>query len=357
MHQNNFDFLRFLFAFVVVLGHIVALSAVDSLEFLRPYFDTHLCVTGFFVVSGFLITQSYIRSRDLKKYLIKRANRLLPAYIFVVCITALGLSVISTVPVKEYFTGVGLYKYLVCNLLFMNFLQPCLPGVFLHNILCAVNGALWTIKLEVSFYLLLPVIIYIVDRVKKKYLVFLGIYLLSLFYRDAFEFLYHATGKNLYSILSHQLPGYMTYFIAGVALHYWFNAFLRYKKHMIAVALIVFLIEYYFKIEYLLPIAWSVIVMYFAYSFTGLNGFGRYGDVSYGIYIFHYPIIQIFVAFGAFHRYNPYKISFIIILIVLLVAILSWHLLEKRFLKRTTAKIGLDGLIQPKQAVNGRPTR
>lgn len=335
MHQNNFDFLRFLFAFVVILGHIVALSTSPSLSFLSPYFDTHLCVTGFFVISGFLITQSCIRTNNFKKYIVKRANRLLPAYIFIIGVSALFFSFLSVLPLAQYFTDSGLYKYIGWNLVFMNFLQPCLPGVFTTvNKYCPVNGALWTIKLEVCFYLLLPLLVHYIKKTEKKYWLFAGMYILAWAYRFVFTYAYQKTGNNAYSILSHQLPGYMTYFICGMAMHYWFDAFQKYKNYLLPIALLVFVIEYRLGYENLLPIAWSIMVLYAAYSFSMFNGFGKYGDVSYGIYIFHFPIIQLAISWKFFEKYNPFAVSFVIIVIVIATAFLSWNLLEKRFLKR-----------------------
>ncbi|MCE2740513.1 MAG: acyltransferase family protein, partial [Sphingobacteriales bacterium] len=93
MGKNNFDFLRFAFALVVVFSHIIDLSLAPSLQYLKPFFDTHISVTGFFIISGCLISASYLRSTSLSSYFEKRARRLLPAYILVIVMSVLVFSI------------------------------------------------------------------------------------------------------------------------------------------------------------------------------------------------------------------------------------------------------------------------
>jgi peptidoglycan/LPS O-acetylase OafA/YrhL len=336
MHKNNFDFLRFLFAFVVVLFHIVVLSNHSDLQFLKPWFDFYLSVTGFFVISGFLVTASLINSPNIKAYLIKRSRRLLPAYITVIVLCALLFSIAGTLSAKEYFGNGNLYSYMGANLLFLNFLQPCLPGLFLQNLICTVNGALWTIKVEVCFYLILPVLILLLQHIRKKYILFAVIYVIAVLYQYLFGYLTHRIPEHaiLMNNLKHQLPGFMAYFISGIAFYYYFDHFKK-RKHLWALlALPVFITEYYFNLEILLPLALSVLILYFAYGFTFLNNFGRNGDFSYGIYIYHYPLIQLIVSLGWFQKFNPWLVSCIVVLMVLILGVLSWNLLENRFLKR-----------------------
>jgi peptidoglycan/LPS O-acetylase OafA/YrhL len=71
-----------------------------------------------------------------------------------------------------------------------------------------------------------------------------------------------------------------------------------------------------------------------AYSLPFLNNFGKYGDFTYGLYIYHFPIIQLFRQYDLFEKYNPILMAFSMILITLFFAVLSWFFIEKRFLDR-----------------------
>ena len=335
MRQNNFNFLRFYFAFVVVIGHLIELSNVDSLKKFALYFSAYISVTAFFCISGFLITSSYLNTPSLKDYFKKRAARLLPAYILVVIVCAFFLSFMSRYSFHDYFTHPQLFRYLVANLSFLNFVQPCLPGVFLDNgSSCAVNAALWTLKVEVSFYLAIPILLYFANKFKRKYIFFLLIYFASVVYRNYLEHLSDVSGNGLYSMLSHQLPGFLSYFISGIGLYYYYDFFMKNKKLLFIMAIIVFAVERRFGWEVFTPVSLSVIVFTLAFSFKQFNSFARHGDISYGIYIFHYPIIRIAYSLGYFENYNPYLVSLVVICIVILVGFVSWHLVEKRFLKK-----------------------
>ena len=336
MRQNNFDFLRFVFAFIVVCGHIIVISGVEAFQPFGRVFNTYLSVTGFFCISGFLITRSYVRTQSIKAYFKKRAARILPPYLLVIVSCVLLLSLVSDYGLRDYFTNAQLYRYLLANLTFLNFLEPCLPGVFTSDRLvdCSVNGALWTLKVEVAFYVLVPVLLWLVGKVKRKYVLFVLIYVLSIAYRSGFGELASATGNHYWTVLARQLPGFMSYFVCGMALHYYFDFFIKRKWLFLIVGFLVFVLERHIGLEVLTPLAFASMIFAVAYSFKVLNNFGRYGDISYGIYIYHCPLIKLADDFGLFERYNPYWVAAGIIVVVLILGFLSWHLLEKRFLKR-----------------------
>ncbi|MDZ4666614.1 MAG: acyltransferase [bacterium] len=335
MEKNNFDFLRFAFAFVVVLSHIVDLSLAPELKFLKPFFDTHISVTGFFIISGFLISASYLKSKSLSSYLIKRARRLLPAYLFVVLFSAVALSMVSSLPLNEYFSHSDFRKYLAANLFFVNFIQPCLPGVFLHNIYCSINGALWTIKVEVTFYLVLPLLLYPLSRIKRPNSILVAYYLLGLIYQYGCFFLalLYPARASFFETLQHQMPGFLTYFTAGILLYLNRNWVESRRSLFLPLSIFIFCVEYYFQLEILRPMAMAILIMFFAYGFKPLNNFGMYGDFSYGIYIFHFPLIQLFTDLHLFEKYNPFLVAILLIFLLITLAVSSWNFLEKRFLK------------------------
>ncbi len=333
MRQNNFDFLRFYFAFIVVIGHIIDISGLDIFKIYSPFFNTYISVTAFFCISGFLISSSYVRNKSFKQYLKKRVKRILPPYILVILLSAFLLYFISYYSFNEYFTNPQFSKYLLANLTFLNFLEPCLPGVFTSEKLidCSVNGALWTLKIEVAFYLILPVLLYFIFKFKRKYIFLLLIYILAVCYKYFFSQLSIQTGNRVLGILTHQLPGFMSYFVCGIALYFYFNFFIRHKKYFFLIGIILFVFEKIVGWEIFTPFALSSIIFYFAYSFKFLNSFGKYGDISYGIYIYHCPIIKLITDFGFYEKYNPYLVSFILVIMIIIVGFISWNFMEKNF--------------------------
>ena len=326
---NNFDFLRVVFAFTVAFAHLIELSDLEILKPFKVFFNTRLAIDGFFIVSGFLIAKSYENSTTIKDYIIRRAKRIIPAYAVVILISALFLSAISTYSLSEYFSNIQFWKYLTANLSFQNYLEPCLPGVFETNKFCAVNGALWTIKLEETFYLLVPVFYWLV-RVKKFnfYALIIIVYLLSVTY-----YTYFLSIDN-YRIAK-QLPGALAFFGTGIVFYKNFSLLQKWKDYIIIPCLIIFFLEHYIlKTQLLKPLAFGFMVFYVAYSFRFLNNFGKYGDFTYGIYIYHFPLIQLFVYLGLFNKYPPILICMLFLMLTLLLAILSWYLIEIPYLSK-----------------------
>ncbi|WP_298340412.1 acyltransferase [uncultured Algibacter sp.] len=327
---NNFDVLRVLFAFTVAIAHLIELSQVKTFESYIKFFNTRLAIDGFFVISGFLIAKSYENSKSLKSYILKRVKRIVPAYTVVVVFCALFFYVISTNSFSDYFFNIQFWKYLLANLTFQNYLEPCLPGVFENNLICAVNGALWTIKVEEGFYLLLPLFYFLIKSKKVNInILYVLIYLSSIIYFNYF------VSVDMYRIAK-QLPGALAFFTVGIVLYKNFNFFIKWKHYLIIPCLLVFYFEQYiFSLHVFKPMAYGFMVFYLAYNFRWLNNVCKYGDITYGVYIYHFPVVQVFVYFNLFNNYNPYMISAVLLLLVVLLAVFSWHYLELRFLSES----------------------
>ncbi|MFV0304799.1 MAG: acyltransferase family protein [Moheibacter sp.] len=320
--KNNFDFIRVLLAFVVFVGHLGVLSDSEELAFLS-YSPVELAVFGFFVVSGFLIARSYERTSSLKSYARKRFNRIMPGYLLVIFLAAILLSLISCLSFSKYFSDPQVYEYLFWNSIFLNFKAPYLPCVFGNQ---AVNGALWTIKVEVCFYIAVPFIFLFFGKNNKyRNMSLIILYFCSLAYLNFFEIIEKAA-------ISRQISGALCYFIGGMLIYFNFNKFIKHKNILVIIALITVWIDLFLKIKLFSPMMISIIVLYIAYSFTFFNNFGKYGDFTYGIYIFHFPIIRVFTSLELFENYNPYLMGFLCMLLVIIIGIVSWHLYEKKFL-------------------------
>jgi len=333
-NSNNFDFLRLLFACIVMFFHCAAISRDLRIEWMSRVFNAELAVQGFFVISGFLIFMSYTNSSNLQEYFSKRVRRIYPAYVSTIFLFAVLLAALSSWNVWQYFSSTEFMKYIFNNLLFLNYRQPCLPGgVFAGNPLCAVNGALWTIKIEVMFYLMVPFIFWAVARYRnRKMAILIGIYIASAMYHIYFSHI------QINSELARQLPGQLMFFVSGGAAYFYFNEFTRYRNILFVPSLVLFIV-YHWTVSpvlyYFYSLALSVFVVYAAYYLRYLGNFGKIGDLSYGIYIYHFPIIQIFVYFQLF-AINPAGSVIAVTLCTALLSFFSWHIIEKQFLKRSS---------------------
>jgi peptidoglycan/LPS O-acetylase OafA/YrhL len=332
LSKNNFDLLRLLFAGAVCLAHSYELSGLEALHGLTNFFSSTVAVRAFFVVSGFLIFMSYERSSSLTSFARKRMRRIYPAYAAVVLLCATLLFAVSTKDAAGYFSDSWI-RYVATNLVFLNFLQPTLPGVFDANRVHAVNGALWTIKIEVMFYLAVP-LFGILFRKFRHLPVIAGTYLLSFAYASALEMIAQRTGSATYTELARQLPGQLSYFMAGALFYYYLPQFERRAGYLLAAAILVFVAGSFSPLSLLEPLALAIVVLFFG-LFLYVGNFGRYGDFSYGLYIIHFPIVQLFVHAGWFSE-NPWIFLSAVVVTSMAGAVAMWHLVEKRFLFRTS---------------------
>ena len=329
--RNNFDLVRFSLAMTVCLVHASILSAQPALAIIQQVLSSEVAVQGFFAVSGFLIFMSYERSSSLKSYAEKRVRRLLPAYVTVIVSSAIVLRPLSSAP-QFYFTH-DWWAYLAANLSYLNFLHLELPGVFQDNFLHAVNGALWTLKIEIAFYVAVPLFVWAVRRVGAAPVVVLT-YLLSAFY-----------ASRVQGSLQHQLPGELRFFMAGTACYYGWPVLQRRWKPIAAAAACVLLAAKFVPLGLLVPAAVGVLTICTG-MFCYLGDFGRHGDFSYGVYILHFPIIQTLVQAGAFAS-SPWLALAGAVALTLVGAVILWHAIESRFLHRHGSKLEAERHPQP----------
>ncbi len=321
--QNNIGLLRLLFALIVLLAHSYALSLSPALAPLQAITNSELAVQGFFVLSGFLVVMSYEHSLGLRDYIAKRVRRIYPAYATVVLGCAGGGFFLANT--ADYFNAQWLH-YVLANLAFLNFLAPDLPSLFTQNPLSAVNGALWTIKIEVMFYACVPLLAWLLRRPSRPWLM-LAIYAASLAYTQ------YCTRHGL-TVLAHQLPAQLCYFIGGVALYYYFEWFMARRRLLVPLALLAYALAVFAPLAFLQPAALAALVIAAAFA-PYLGNSERYGDISYGLYIWHFPILQTLVMLGVFST-SPYTSLVASILLSALAALLSWHGVEKRWLRASS---------------------
>ena len=300
--QNSFDDIRILCCFIVIYEHCVVLTKI-------PYLNLDLrtpAVNVFFILSGYWVTRSYINSESIGAYAKKRFRKIFPMLWGVVLTCALLFSLFSTLGIRDYFISTALYKYIICNGLTLNFLCQNLPGVFAGTYgEGVINGALWTLKIELGFYIVLPVLYAIYKKSKNKRNTIIGLFLVSFFIQIAISVV--VSQLSLPESLDNQLPSFLPYFLFGMALFVegGVQRYIQTSKPLFFVCLAVFLIGHFFHIQplaYLESITVGVIVFFLANNVSSF--IGRRENISYGMYLIHFPIIQMLAWLGMFEKYS-----------------------------------------------------
>ena len=148
--DNNFDILRLVLAILVFFAHW---NILTSQELSNPLFHlSGYAVDMFFIVSGFLIFWSFDADQNKKHFYIKRFFRIFPLYAFLILLQTLFFIGFSDGSFMQ------IVKYFLSNIVFLNFLSPSVDTTLNTLVVHAINGSLWTLKNEVSFYVLVPFI-------------------------------------------------------------------------------------------------------------------------------------------------------------------------------------------------------
>ncbi len=333
----------------VVLGHLYDLTLHSAFLGLRLSIDSESCVYCFFTISGFLVTLSYVRSSSLRSFYKKRIRRILPAYVTVILLSVLLGALLSRHHISAYFTSAQTWNYLFWNLAFLNMYQPSLPGVFENNpVSAAINGSLWSIRSEVLFYLLIPLWMLCCKRF--GHLLSWVVVLIAV---QCAELMIQHTAWGTSSELYLTHIGYFVpfaFFTTGSLLYLYRKQLENCATRILPYCLLIFFGTYLVGKQNMplllriISLAMMVIILggYFRY----LGNWGRFGDLSYGIYIYHFPILQTLIAFGLFAS-MPVLAAMFAILLTFAAGLASWHWIEKPFLSKKSHYVQAESAAAP----------
>lgn len=357
---NNFDMIRFVAAALVLVDHSFVLTGRHGPP--GPFaYETlgGFAVAVFFIVSGFLVAGSWQRAPQLWMFVTKRTLRIFPAYAAVVLVCALALGPWWTELVRgQYFRHPQTWAYM-WNLSFVE-LHYSLPGVFAHNPFPhAVNGSIWTLPIEAVMYIALAALgcIGLVTRG--------GVTALA----AILAVVWFGWGPALSAappVFVEVLPASYTvhlglWFFIGSAFWVWRDR-IRYRAD-VAAALLALLwasqgtgvgaIVFHGALPYL--VLWVAQL-----GVRWMNRFGRYGDFSYGMYLYAFPVQQSLTWLGGAIWPQPAYVaaSFAATLVF---AVASWLLVERHALRlkprrrQRTDKLPDAGLIPRNAAETGGP--
>ena len=334
--NNNFNLLRLVFAAMVAAFHLSLLPGLTSWAPVTGWLShaAEIGVQGFFVLSGYLVYASLERTTSISVYLEKRVRRLYPAYATVVILCAVGAFILS--PATRA-APLELARYLGANLTFLNFAAPSLPGVFDKNPLTEVNGALWTLKIEVLFYLILPLLAWVLRVARPSRWVIIGlIYVVAEAWRIGFRIMGQGAGDELFDQLYPQLPGQMSFFITGIGLRLLDRE--GFKPTLVGALAglgMIMATLMYPEVEFLRAAGVGLLAAWIAIGIPRLFDAAKFGDLSYGVYIVHFPIIQSVVALGLFSI--PLLGLGVAVVLTLVASMLLWRFVERPALRNDSA--------------------
>lgn len=323
--DNNFDVLRLLAAWAVLVSHSYAL--VGRLEPLHQLGTSlgNVGVLVFFAVSGLLIRRSWELDPSPRDFWIKRALRLLPGLAVVAVVTAFVLGpLVTRVPLGTYLSSPETWIYPVRIVALLPF-GAGLPGVFDDSIYDSVNGPLWSLPVEVFAYLLLFLLG--VTGLLKRRAVVTGLAVAGLGWAAWWV---TVTTPSIAAI------SVLAAFAVAAAAYGWRDRIVL--SHPIAALVLVVCVVTGLGPDPLRVVTWTVGAVYlsfwFAYALPPVGrGLTRWGDASYGLYIWAFPVQQTIVqVLGS--DIHPWVVIAIATPIVWALALASWRLVERPALAR-----------------------
>ncbi|MGY3560522.1 peptidoglycan/LPS O-acetylase OafA/YrhL [Bradyrhizobium sp. USDA 4463] len=342
--KNNFDAIRLGMALTVVWSHSFALGRPEG-ELVEPisiltngHFNAgNVAVMVFFTISGYLICQSWVNSKTIGSFFSKRVRRIIPGYMGA---TMVGAFIVVPLFATVYaFSLVEIFKTVVLNLLMRNYAPP--STVFARNYLTALNGSLWSIPFEFWCYVLLAALGVVGLLKRTKFVVALAA--VSMAARASFDLLDKRPGLGIVGMIfgwPYLWVFILPCFLSGVLVYLLKDRL--YKSSAIAgLLLVAFLSSCYlpfgFKGQHivaqlLFPVFTSYLTFSVAFSDRiKLRSAAKFGDFSYGTYLYAFPIQQMLV--------STFSLSFPMIVLCslflsLTAGVLSWYLVERHFIVR-----------------------
>ena len=325
--RNTFTTMRIILAWLVLYGHSFAIAKTPGVSdplnrlFQGSMWIGELSVNSFFALSGFLVCASYV-NRGFLDYAVSRGLRIFPALIIsVIFVTMVLGAATSTLRLSDYFSELETWRYLRNALAFFR-MYWYLPGVFEGNVNQAVNGSIWTLTVEVRCYALLA-ICGLLGVFQHRHIA--NFFLACLFLFSLFYF-YEVPMLGVKEKWARPAG----YFLLGVILYVNRDRVVL-DLRLAALALLLCgsaMGKPWF--DYVFAVSWVYLLFYLAYRSPYIDADKKIGDISYGVYIYAWPIQQLVVFLSP--GMHPYENVIWSTLIVVPMSWLSWHYAEKPIL-------------------------
>ncbi|MGX6449484.1 acyltransferase family protein [Patulibacter sp. S7RM1-6] len=301
----------------------------------------------FFVLSGFLIFRPFAaaaiaarRGPRLRVYALRRAARILPAYWLVILLGSLALARVghTQAPPAEQLP------------IFLTFLQN-----YFEATLGRTNPPTWTVAVEVSFYVAVPIVAVLLALVAarlrtpaRRRLLLAGFCVAVILVGATVLGLssYLGWGREIRDTLPARLASFGAGMLVAVLVHER-SASRRTATAMAATGLALVLLEASAHVWHLGPVALRQLLV----DTPASLGFGLliaafavgrprgavlvergpaqwYGDLSYSLYLWHFPVIYVLRALGRWPE-NALAALLLPLAVATVLAVATWHLVER----------------------------
>jgi peptidoglycan/LPS O-acetylase OafA/YrhL len=319
--RNALNAFRLALAMGVILWHSFDLTGRDVPFAAARQLLGEVWVDGFFALSGFLITSSWLRRSRLGDYIAARSLRILPGLWVCLVVTALVVAPIGVAiqggSAAKLLLSAGPIEYILNNGALLPWQTDIdgtprgvpWPGMW--------NGSLWTLGWEVLCYIAVAGL-GMVGLLRRRWLLPAAM-ALALSWSA-----YTVSGEPT---IAHNGGRFAVMFLAGALLHQGRNL-IPARWSLVAVSVVIVLASSLlpdYRLIAAVPLAYAIIV---SGSLIHNKHLRLRTDLSYGVYIYAFPIQQLLVICGL-GGMNPIAFWVISAAASLPIAALSWFLVEK----------------------------
>ncbi|AYE95584.1 acyltransferase [Mycobacterium paragordonae] len=319
--QNALNALRLGLALSVIVWHSFPLSGHHLPSAAFQQFLGSVGVDGFFAISGFLITASWLRHPQLRDYSLARGLRILPGFYACLILTAFVIAPVGVAmqggSASKLLLSSGPIQYVVRNAA-VTMAQFDVGGTPHGLPAPGWNGSLWTLGYELYCYIGVACF-GVVGLLGRRWLLpFLAM----------LAWLLLLVSTVLAASSGGREPARLALmFLAGALIHHWRHV-IPARWSLVAISVIIAIAASWlpdYRLVAAFPLAYAVIV---SGSLIYDERFQLTTDLSYGVYIYAFPIQQLLIIAGA-GTLNPLVFAVIATILTLPMAALSWILIEK----------------------------
>ena len=336
--SNSLWTMRLVLATVVAVVHVRQLGW-NTQPSLGQTPVGEIAVDGFFVISGFLVTRSAVRLRNLRRFAWHRALRIMPG--FWVCLVITGFVTAPVVaalrgrPATSVLTGPDSAAGFVLNnaaLLIRQWEITGLPGPLRAD---SMNGSLWTLFYEAVCYLGVGTLLALgllagpsskASRLRKHALIGITVAVWAALLIEVVGL--HREGLDI-------LPRLGLMFLFGALGHQYAHR-IRFSPALLALAgaTLVVALAGFGEYRLLGGAAFAYLVLWAMVALPLRRELSV--DLSYGMYVYHWPVILVLVEAGGSSLGGP-LLTILSLTITGLLALVSWRLIEAPALSQKNA--------------------